>query len=104
MSMGNNLLKAAKDIGVYLMVTVGVYLAGFVTYIVIGFLQEKVLTSMGLNSTGSAYTGITTMFTAAYTAIAAIVAIVTIITGLLTLQVVLTTFGFKLNFSGGSRV
>lgn len=102
MAMGNNLMDAAKDIGKYLLVTVGVYLAGFVAYVIVGFLEEKVLTNIGLNSSGSAYTGIGTMFTAAFTAIAAIVAIVTIITGLLTLNVVLTTFGIKLNLSAGS--
>ena len=102
--MGNNLMNAAKDIGKYLLITVGTYLAGFVAYIVVGYLQDKVLPNMGLNSSGSAYTGITTMFTAAYTAIAAIVAIVTIITGLMTLNVVLTTFGIRLDFNYGSRV
>jgi hypothetical protein len=104
MALGNNLLKAAKQIALYLFITVGIYIAGFVAYIVLGFLLEKVLPNMGLNASGTAYSSISTMITAGNTAVTAILAIVTIITGLLTLNVVLTTFGVKLNFNMGGRV
>lgn len=101
MSFADNLLNAAKQIGMYIMITVSVYLFGFIGYVIVGFLNEKVVTSLGLNASGSAVTAISTSLTAANTAITAILAIVTIITGLLTLNVVLTAFGVKLNLNMG---
>ena len=104
MALGNNLLKASKQVGLYLLIILGIYIVGFVVYIVLGFLEEQVLPNMGLSNTGAAYTAIGTMLTAAYVAVTAILAIVTIITGLLTLNVVLTTFGVKLNFNMGKNI
>ena len=105
MSLGNNLLSAAKQIGLYIFITLGIYIVGFVAYIVLGFLSEKVLPNMGLSNVVAAYTAIGTMITAGITAVTAMLAIVTIVTGLLTLNIVLTTFGVKLNFNtGGGRV
>jgi len=43
MALGNNLLSAAKQIGLYIFITLGIYIVGFVAYIVLGFLSEKVL-------------------------------------------------------------
>lgn len=89
-----DLLQAAKDIGAYILITVGTYMIAIVGHLVIGFLEEKVLPNLGLNATGTAYTAITTMTGTIHTAITAIAAIMTVITGLLTLSVVLKAFGF----------
>lgn len=106
MVQASNLLSAAKDIGKYVLITFGTYFAAVVVFIIMGYLEETVLSSLGLNSSGTAYTNIQNLFTAAYTAITAITAIVTVITGLLTLNVVLKAFGvnLKLDFGMGSRV
>ena len=104
MVQANNLLAAAKQIGVYVMITLGVYLGAIVALIVAGFVEEDVITALGLASNGSAVTNIGTLFTAFYLAITTITGIVTVITGLLTLNVVLQAFGIKLNLSMGSRV
>ena len=100
-----NLLSAAKRIGLYMIITLGVYITGVVAYIVGGFVEEDVLPALGLNTTGSAYTGATGLISTFYTAINTIAGIVTVVTGLLTLNVVLQAFGIKLNLNmGGSKV
>ena len=106
MVQANNLLSAAKDIGKYVMITFGTYFTAVVVFIIMGYIEETVLTSLGLNTSGSAYSNIQSLFTAAYTSITGITAIVTVITGLLTLNVVLKAFGvnLKLDFGTGSRV
>ena len=101
--MSNNLLKAAKDIGIYVLVTLGVYFTAIVAVIILGFLKEKVISALGLNTSGTAVTQINTYITSTYTAITAITAVVTVVTGLLTLSVVLSVFGFNFNFSTMGR-
>lgn len=100
----NDLLNAAKQIGVFVMITLGVYLGAIIALIVAGFIEEQVVTALGLNASGTAATNIGTLFTAFYLAIVTITGIVTVVTGLLTLNVVLTAFGIKLNLNMGSRV
>jgi len=103
--MRSNLLQAAKDIGVYVLVTLGAYFVAIVAVIILGFLKEKVISALGLNATGTAVTQINTYITSTYTAITAITAVISVVTGLLTLSVVLSVFGFKFNFNmGGGRV
>jgi len=104
MVQANNLLSAAKQIGLYVMITLGVYLGAIVALIVAGFVEEDVITALGLNSSGTAVTNIGTLFTAFYAAVVTITGIVTVITGLLTLNVVLQAFGIKLNLNMGGRV
>jgi hypothetical protein len=99
--MSQNLLKSAKDIGIYVLVTLGTYFIAIVSVIVLGFLKEKVVGSLGLNASGTAVTQIGTFITATYTAITAITAVVTVVTGLLTLSVVLQVFGFDFKFNMG---
>ena len=101
----SNLLSAAKDISKYVLITFGVYFTAIVVFIVIGYIEETVLTALNLNTSGTAYSNITSLFTAAYTAITGITAIVTVVTGLLTLNVVLKAFGINLKLDmGGGRV
>lgn len=107
MVSANNLLGAAKDIGKYVFITFGTYFGAVIVFIVMGFVEESVLPALGLNTSGTAYTNITGLFTAAYLAITTIVGIVTVITGLLTLNVVLKAFGINLSMEvgmGRSRV
>lgn len=98
----NDLLGAAKDIGVYVLITVGTYMGAIVAHLVIGFFEEKVLPQLGLNASGTAYTAIESLASTAHTSITAIAGIVTVITGLLTLNVVLRAFGFSFSFSKGA--
>ena len=100
--MSSNLLKSAKDIGVYVLVTLGAYFVAIVAVIVLGFLKEKVISALGLNMSGTAVTQINTFITSTYTAITAITAVITVITGLLTLSVVLQVFGFDFKFNAGN--
>lgn len=102
----STLLNAAKNIGVYVLVTFGTYFVAIIVWIILGYLQEVVIPNLGLNASGNAVTAINNLITAVGTAITAITAIVTVITGLLTLNVVLQAFGVKLNlnFSTGTRV
>ena len=104
MVQASNLLSAAKQIGLYVIITLGVYLGAIVALIVAGFVEEDVVTALGLNATGTAVTNIGTLFTAFYAAVVTITGIVTVVTGLLTLNVVLTAFGIKLNLNMGSKV
>lgn len=97
--MSTNLLKAAKDIGVYVLVVLGTYFTAIVAVMILGYLKEKVVAALGLNLSGVAVTQISTFITATYTAITAITGVVTVVTGLLTLSVVLSVFGFNFNFS-----
>lgn len=98
------LKRAAKEIATYVFIIFLTYFAGIIIHIVLGFIEEDVLPNLGLNASGTAYSAVTTMITSARTGVNAVVAIATVIVGLLTLNVVLTAFGIKLNFSMGGRV
>lgn len=103
----SNLLEAARDVMKYVFVAFLTYFSAIIVHIIVGFVDEKVLTALGLASNGTAVTAISGIITSIATAITAIVGIVTVITGLLTLNVVLKAFGIKLNFNmgmGGGRV
>jgi len=106
MVSASNLLNAAKDIGTFVMITFGTYFVAIIVLIIAGYMEETVISALGLNASGTAATNIGTLFTALYTAVIAITAIITVVTGLLTLNVVLKAFGvnLKLNFGSGSRV
>lgn len=97
-----DLMSAAKDLGVYILVFFGTYFTAMLVHIILGYFSETVVPALGLNASGTAVTAIGVLTTAVGTAITAVVGIVTIITGLLTLVVVLRVFGFKLNFGSKS--
>lgn len=98
----NNLKSAAKDIGIFVMITFATYFSAIIVHIVLGFFSESVIPALGLASNGTAVTAINTLITAVGTSITALTAIVTVITGLLTLNVVLKAFNINLNFSMGT--
>jgi len=77
------------------------YFTAIILTIINGFIEEKVIGSLGLNASGTAVSTISTYITAFNTALLAITGILTVVTGLLTLNVVLTAFGIKLNFKMG---
>jgi hypothetical protein len=97
----NNLLNGAKQITTYSFVTFMAYFTAIILTIINGFIEEKVIGSLGLNATGTSATTIGTFITAFNTALLAITGILTVVTGLLTLNVILTSFGIKLNFKMG---
>ena len=99
------LKSAAKDIGIYALITFSTYFTVMLVHVILGFFDEKVLPALGLNASGTAYLAISGLITAVGTALNTIVGIVTVIVGLLTLIIVLKVFGFNINFNmGGGRV
>jgi hypothetical protein len=96
--MIKSVLKALGGIATFIVTLGTTGVTAFAVYVLLGYLQEKIVESFNLSNTGSAYTGIQAMMTIIFAGISAILIIVNIAVGLYTLAVVLEVFGFKFSF------